>query len=136
MLTEIHEEMVKMKYSKKMSRNGKENQSTEWVLDSEDEYDNEAVALQEQLPEIDKFLPSEYVGVAYQDAWYPGCVKRIINGESAIVQFLAPCRAPGHFKWPQRQDKQTVEKKFILQHICIPECVNSGRQCFLRNLKK
>ena len=106
-LTEIHEKMVKMKDGKKKKsrQNGKENQSTVEVSDSKDDYDNEILVLQEQLPEIDKFLPNEYVAVAYQDAWYPGCVETVINDESAIVQFLAPCRAPGHFKWPQRQDK-------------------------------
>ena len=138
-LSEIHEEMMKMKETKlkkKKSASSKANQSQEAQPESDDEFEQEATVLQSKLPEIDKFELNEYVAVAYQDSWYPGCVESITENETAVVKFMTPCRIPGHFKWPQRQDKQTVQKQFVLKRGFIPECINSGRQWLFEDYKE
>jgi hypothetical protein len=62
-----------------------------------------------------------YIAVAYQDRWYPGCVVQCKTDSTAVVKFMAPCRQPGQFKWPSREDVQDVHIQFILKAGFIPE---------------
>ena len=128
--------MKENKQKEEKTSSAKENQSQEALPESEDEFEHEATVLQLKLPQIDKFELNEYVAVAYQDTWYPGCIDCIIDNETATVQFTTPCRIPGHFKWPQRQNKQTVQKQFVLKCGFIPECINSGRQWLFKEYKE
>ncbi|WAR07947.1 LOW QUALITY PROTEIN: NUP37-like protein, partial [Mya arenaria] len=62
---------------------------------------------------IHSFHVNDYVAIAYQDAWYPGCVEEV-DETTAVVNFMAPCRTAGMFMWPARKDAQKVNKEFIL----------------------
>ena len=78
------------------------------------------------------FRENEYVAIAYQDSWYPGIVEKVKDDKTACVKFMSPCRKEGYFQWPCRVDKQTVDKQFILTNKFIPDCLNSGRQWFIK----
>lgn len=71
----------------------KEKQSVELEVEHEDGYDNEM-----QLPAIDCFIINEYVAVAYQDNWYPGCVLEIVDKQKAYIKFMTHCRTKGFFQ--------------------------------------
>lgn len=125
---------INIQKSKKLGN--KNNLTNEDCSEGEDEFETEAAQLCEQLPVTETFLLNEYVAVAYQNTWYPGCVENTPNNETAVVNFMSPCRMPGHFKWPQRQDKQTLKKEFVLKRRFIPECINSGRQWYFKEFKE
>ena len=72
-----------------------------------------------------------YVAVAYQDSWYPEIVESVKDG-TAVINFMVPCRKKGFFQWPYRKDSQTVEKAFVLHSSFVPDCINSGRQWFVK----
>lgn len=80
---------------------------------------------------IEMFALEEYVAVAYQDAWYPGCVTQIVDDNTARIRFMTPCRKPGFYQWPNRKDEQIVSKQFVFCKIAVPDCVNAGRQWFV-----
>lgn len=105
--------------------NPRKRKKTQDIDIDEDPFDVEDIS--KQLPKIETFIDNEYVIVAYQDTWYPGC---IINscGKEATVNFMAPTRVPGVYIWPQRKDVQTVKSEFVIKRGFIPECLNSGRQ--------
>ncbi|CAC5409161.1 unnamed protein product [Mytilus coruscus] len=73
------------------ARKKKENQNLE--LEDEEDYDNNL-----QLPHVENFTVNDYVAVAYQDDWYPGCVIDIIEKNQAYVKFMTPCSSKGFFK--------------------------------------
>ena len=77
------------------------------------------------------FRLGDYVAIAYQDAWYPGCVEKV-EKDVATVNFMAPCRMAGVFTWPARKDTQEVNRTFILSCGLVPEARNSGRQWFFK----
>ena len=79
-----------------------------------------------QLAEIAVSV-NDYVAVAYQDSWYPGVVTSAEEDGRYNIKFMVPSRKFGHFSWPIREDKQTVEKHFVIYARFIPNCVNSGR---------
>jgi len=83
-----------------------------------------------RLPQIETFELNEYVAVAYQDMWYPGCVVQTESNDMATVNFMTRCRKPGVFMWPSREDEQLVSRDFVIQRGFVPECVNNGRQWF------
>ncbi|KAH3708500.1 hypothetical protein DPMN_067952 [Dreissena polymorpha] len=70
---------------------------------------------------------NEYVAIAYQDAWYPGMVVDVKDKEHFLVTFMTPTRTLGQYKWPLREDIQTVQKKFLISVGFVPDCLNSGR---------
>jgi len=78
--------------------------------------------------EVGSFVLNEYVAIAYQDDWYPGCIAKVIDNDTAIVKFMTPCQKAGYFQWPSRDDKQTVKTQFVLKRNVVPDCVGSGRQ--------
>ncbi|XP_052778449.1 uncharacterized protein LOC128215880 [Mya arenaria] len=47
---------------------------------------------------IHSFHVNDYVAIAYQDAWYPGCVEEV-DETTAVVNFMAPCRTAGAKEW-------------------------------------
>ncbi|KAL3848472.1 hypothetical protein ACJMK2_019326 [Sinanodonta woodiana] len=101
--------------------------------DNDELYESEIDELNtvcQQLPLLDQLKENDYVIVAYQDAWYPGCVHQIKSNDNnnLIVKFMAPCRKAGVFKWPSRDDVQEVKPEFVIATGLIPECLNSGRQ--------
>ena len=81
-INEIHEEMTKMKenISKRKTTNKRgntNNLTNENNSEGEDEFESDAAKLRESLPVLETFTLNEYVAVAYQDTWYPGCVEKI-----------------------------------------------------------
>ncbi|KAL4229625.1 hypothetical protein ACF0H5_010012 [Mactra antiquata] len=100
-------------------------------IEQDDEYQNETVAIKDMLPNMmNGFNDNEYIAVAYQDTWYPGCVIKTISSDKTSVSFMASCRKPGTFMWPSRKDVQIVEKKFVFKRGMLPECCNSGQQWY------
>ena len=97
---------------------------------NEYDYEEEVNQITSELPTIEGFNDNEYVAVAYQDSWYPGCVVKSVDSDSALINFMTPCRKPGYYAWPSRVDQQVVRKDFVLKRGFIPQCVNSGRQWF------
>ena len=76
---------------------------------------------------------NEYVVVAYQDGWYPGCVDTFSESSDTVtVKFLLPCRKPGFLQWPSRDDRHKVHKQFVIYRNCVQDCVCSGRQWFIK----
>jgi single-stranded DNA-specific DHH superfamily exonuclease len=119
------------------SEHPKKKMKADDIEEYEDEEDYEITApLEKLLPKYDdKFKENEYVIVAYQDAWYPGCVTNIISDTKATVNFMAPCRKAGTFMWPARKDEQEIEKQFVLRKALLPDCCNSGRQWFFKEFE-
>lgn len=126
-LSEIHEEMTKKKSTPKKRKKRQDHDNQEY----EDPFE---VDISRELPKIEQFIDNEYIVVAYQDMWYPGCVIKS-NGKEATVNFMAPTRKPGVYVWPLRKDIQTVKSEFVLKRGYIPECLNSGRQWSVPNYK-
>jgi len=85
-----------------------------------------------RLPDTESVKQNDYVVVAYQDGWYPGCVVEK-KSSSFKISFMSPCRKPGMFAWPAREDIQEVNSEFILDTSMVPECVSSGRQWFFKD---
>lgn len=90
------------------------------------DFEDEAELL-EKLSDVGELKDNCYVAVAYQDCWYPGIVKSTISTDKAVVRFMVPTNKPGVFRWPVRDDVQTVERRFILLTGFVPDCVGSGR---------
>jgi hypothetical protein len=101
---------------------------------------NKKRSVKSHLPEIHnqslEFIEGEYVIVAYQDGWYPGVVQTVSDEDTATVKFMTPCSQQGFFKWPLRDDKQIVKRKFVIETKIVPDCVNSGRQWYLKDFRK
>lgn len=128
-LKEINEDMIKERDNPPKRR--KTQPKNDPVPDEDEDYGTDDDCISHRLPVIDKFTDNEYVAVAYQDQWYPGCVVNS-KGPEAIVKFMAPCRKPGHYIWPVRDDTQTVNKEFVLMRGFLPQCVSSGRQWYFK----
>ena len=80
-------------------------------------------------PDLSVVKTGEYVIVAYQDQWYPGCVEKINTDRKVLkVKFMTPCRRKGFFMWPMRDEIQDVNPDFLLDVGIVPDCVNNGRQ--------
>ncbi|KAL3841604.1 hypothetical protein ACJMK2_011001 [Sinanodonta woodiana] len=122
---EINRSMIEEKGNPQKRR--KTNGLSEIANDPEEDYD----CITNKLPVINEFSDNEYIAVAYQDQWYPGCVLKS-SGPEAIVKFMAPCRRQGYFIWPAREDIQSVKKDFVLKRGFLPDCVNSGRQWYFK----
>ena len=120
-IQEIHQDMINEKNQKK-SRKRKRND----ISENEPQILGENELIKDILPVDEQFKENEYVIVAYQDRWYPGCVQKT-SGQQIVVNFMGPTRKPGHFIWPARQDVQTVCCEFVIKRNFIPECLNSGR---------
>ena len=58
-------------------------------------------------------------------------VWKLLNKNEVLVNFMLPCKRNGYFQWPLRQDKQIVEKQFILKQNVVTDCVGFGRQWFV-----
>ncbi|CAG2245174.1 unnamed protein product [Mytilus edulis] len=80
-ITEVHDEMMQPVKPKK-ARKKKQNENLE--LEGEEDYDNNLI-----LPNIENFTMNDYVAVAYQDNWYPGCVIDIIEKPSLCQIYVA-----------------------------------------------
>ncbi|KAK6171723.1 hypothetical protein SNE40_018161 [Patella caerulea] len=83
-VNEIHSEMnlVKTKTVRKTTRIQNQSES------DEENYDIDITA---RLPQNEAFVISEYVIVAYNDNWYPGCVVELKNEKHAYVTFMTHC---------------------------------------------
>ena len=53
------------------------------------------------------------VAVAYTEAWYPGTVVDV-HENVFKVDFAKPKKTPGNFNWPDGQDVQDIDRKFII----------------------
>lgn len=65
-----------------------------------------------------------YVAIAYQDAWYPGMDFEVKDKENFVVKFMTTTRKLGQYKWPLREDIQTVQKQFLISAGFVPDCLN------------
>ncbi|KAH3783324.1 hypothetical protein DPMN_161260 [Dreissena polymorpha] len=124
-LQDIHESMVMEEKSKNTIKKRKN-------CVPEPEVQNKKQKLSTFEP-VDIQNINEYVVVAYQDGWYPGCVENITaSSDTVTVKFLSPSTKPGFFQWPSREDRQIVHKQFVIYRNFVPDCVCSGRQWFIK----
>ncbi|KAH3826899.1 uncharacterized protein LOC127832644 [Dreissena polymorpha] len=129
----VHEEIVSLMNSNKKQKTSIDIPDCEEDCD-EEEFDNtDQNQLSSLLPDVNSVKVNDYVIIAYQDRWYPGCVNALKEDDQICVNFMTASRQAGVFVWPIRDDKQTVEKKFILDLRTAPECINSGQQWFFPN---
>ena len=128
-LKEIHNEMTmepkKKRKASLVTRKNKKSKCEETNPTCESD-NNPGCDDDNQLAEIAVSV-NDYVAVAYQDSWYPGVVTSAEEDGRYNIKFMVPSRKFGHFSWPIREDKQTVEKHFVIYARFIPNCVNSGR---------
>ena len=74
-------------------------------------YDEDTMS---DLPSITQLKDNEYVAVAYQDAWYPGCVIESVDSDKVVVNFMVQCRKPGTYMWPSRKKINRLS-----ENVCI-----------------
>jgi hypothetical protein len=120
-LTEIHESMML-----EVQNKGKKRKNNDCVNS------NKSQRCEDTFKEIESVSVNDYVAVAYQDNWYPGIVEKLTDIDTVVVKFMAPCKKSGVFQWPARDDRQLVKKEFILCKNIVPDCINSGRQWFVK----
>jgi hypothetical protein len=56
-----------------------------------------------------------------------GCVTDVKGEDVASVNFMARCRQPTSFRWPDIVDSQEVRRHFVLAEDVVPTCNNTGR---------
>ncbi|XP_063448955.1 uncharacterized protein LOC134728313 [Mytilus trossulus] len=62
-----------------------------------------------------------WVIVAFEQTWYPGLVKHIDKEKDSItITFMHPS-GKNKFKWPVKEDRIDVERKFVI-FVCLPPC--------------
>ncbi|KAH3865557.1 hypothetical protein DPMN_003817 [Dreissena polymorpha] len=44
--------------------------------------------------------------------------------ENFVVKFMTTTRKLGQYKWPLREDIQTVQKQFLISAGFVPDCLN------------
>ncbi|XP_045173195.2 uncharacterized protein LOC123534827 [Mercenaria mercenaria] len=117
-LTEIHGNMTQESKGKKRKAN------TDGRNDNKKQKNDFEV--------VEQLCVNEYVAIAYQDNWYPGVVEKVVDDTTIVVKFMAPCRKNGYYQWPSRDDRQVVNKQFVLCTKFIPDCISSGRQWYVK----
>ncbi|XP_053381945.1 uncharacterized protein LOC128549357 [Mercenaria mercenaria] len=114
-IDEISNDMINEK-NKKTSKKRKRNVETECEQNFVDDADE---ITKDLLPIHEPYNENEYVIVAYQDQWYPGCVQKLAE-QQIVVNFMCPTRKAGHFIWPARKDVQTVCNEFVIKRNFVP----------------
>lgn len=75
---------------------------------------------------------NDWVGVAYENDWYPGHIIRESDSSGAddkrfVIDFMHPCQTAGHFKKP-KSDIAEVEFQFIFHRMLVaPYPISGGR---------
>ena len=83
--------------------------------------------LQDLLPNEPQIIEQQWVAVAYQDNWYPGIVREVLEDKRMrgdISSRTSNCR---RFKNPNGKDVQIVELQFVISGSCNPHPVSGGR---------
>ncbi|KAH3894809.1 hypothetical protein DPMN_018968 [Dreissena polymorpha] len=55
------------------------------------------------------------------DARYPGMDFEVKDKENFVVKFMTTTRKLGQYKWPLREDIQTVQKQFLISAGFVPD---------------
>ena len=72
-----------------------------------------------------KFEVGEFYAVAFDDAWYPGCVMKINDEQNAVMKYMKRCGKA--FQWPSRPDIMVTNVKGVLSKVTLVP-VAGGRQ--------
>lgn len=72
----------------------------------------------------------DWVGVAYDNGWYPGHVS-IHDADIYVVSFLHPTSLANNFRYPPRKDEVAVTMPFIFACPLDPPRPTSGGRMFI-----
>ncbi|KAL8621574.1 hypothetical protein ACOMHN_026245 [Nucella lapillus] len=95
-------------------------------------------ALDNHPPEVAEVVrpkENDWIGVAYENGWYPGQVERKTEASEEdhtyLINFLYPTSIAGRFKYPPRPDKLLVNAAFIFTNPISPPLPTSGGRLYI-----